>query len=107
MSRRVRGIEEQAADDRAEDPADAVAGLGQIDPRGRIARRAEHRGVGIGDRFQEGQSRGNGANPGEEADESGGRDTVPAWAMALMCVAGRNQNPPAATINKPVMMPPL
>src|ERR1039458_2648950 len=34
-------------------------------------------------------------------------ETLPWCTMALMCVAGMNQKPPAATISSPVMMPPL
>jgi hypothetical protein len=34
-------------------------------------------------------------------------ETRPACAMALMYVAGRNQNPPTATNSRPVMIPPL
>src|ERR1039458_1941439 len=34
-------------------------------------------------------------------------DTLPSCTSALMWVAGMNQNPPAATISRPAMMPPL
>ena len=69
FARGVLGIEIHAADDRSEDPADAVGGLGQIDARCRIARIAQHRRVRIGDRFQKRQSGGNGANADKETDK--------------------------------------
>ena len=45
--------------------------------------------------------------PARKATNAAVADTVPSCTMALMCVAGMNQNPPAATISSPVMMPPL
>src|ERR1019366_7396306 len=45
--------------------------------------------------------------PARKATNAVVADTVPACTMALICVAWMNQNPPAATISSPVMMPPL
>ena len=91
----VRAVEEHAAGDGTEDPADAVAGLGRVDARGGVARRPEHRGVGIGHRLQEGQAGGHDAHAEEKGPER--RD-----------LRGRmNQKPPTATSSSPAMMPPL
>ena len=67
----VFGIKKRAADDRAKDPTDAVAGLRKIDAGGRVLLWPQHGRVGIGDRFQEGKPDGNGTNTNEVADESG------------------------------------
>ena len=75
---------------RAENPADAVAGLGQIDARGRVLFRPQHGRVGIGHRFQEGQPGGDGANPGQVADERGRRRKA-AGAGQRVDVGGRQE----------------
>ena len=65
----VLAVEEHAAGDGAENPADAVAGLGEVDAGGRVSRVAEHRRVRIGDGFEEGQARGDDADAEQKGPE--------------------------------------
>ena len=65
----VLGIEKHAAGDRSENQADAVAGLGEIDAGGGIFLWPQHRGVGIGDGFQEGETSGNDADAKQKCPE--------------------------------------
>ena len=52
---RVLAVEEGGAGQGAEDPADAVHGLGQVDARRRVAGIAEDGRVGVRDRLEEGE----------------------------------------------------
>jgi hypothetical protein len=70
---RILGVEIDASDDGAEDPAHAVAGLRQVDAGGRIALIPQHRGVGIGDRLQERKARSDHANARQERHKRGRR----------------------------------
>ncbi len=45
--------------------------------------------------------------PARNATKAVFGDTDPARAISLIPVAGMNQRPPAATISRPVMIPPL
>src|ERR1035437_5514767 len=45
--------------------------------------------------------------PARKATNAVVADTVPSCTMEWIGVAGMNQNPPAATISSPVMLPPL
>ena len=62
-------IEEHAARDRAEEQADAVHGLREIDARRRVLRRTEHGGVRIRDRFEKGEAGGDDADAQQERPE--------------------------------------
>ena len=72
VARGVLAVEEHAGGNRAENPADAVARLGGVDARGGVAGRPEHRGVGIGHRFEERQAGGHDAHAEQKGPE--GRD---------------------------------
>ena len=68
--RRVAGVgragfrkDEAAREQRAENPADGIAALPQVDARDSRLRRAEHRRIRVRDGFQEGQ-------PGSHDEES-------------------------------------
>jgi len=67
----VCAVEEQAAGDGAENPADTIAGLGGIDPRGGVAWGPQHGGVGVGNGFQKGQPGRHHAHAEEESPERG------------------------------------
>ena len=69
LARRVLAVKEQATGDWTKNPADAIAGLGEIDAGGRIAFVPQHRGVGIGHRLQEGQSGGDETDAEQERPE--------------------------------------
>jgi len=70
-ARGVGGIEEHAADYRAEDPADAVAGLCEVDARGGVVAVTQNGSVRVSNGFQERQSRGDDTDTREEAHEGG------------------------------------
>src|SRR5438874_12991929 len=66
---RIFRIEERAACDRAEEQADAVNRLREIDPRRRVLRRTEHGGVRVRDRFEKRETRRDDANAQQESPE--------------------------------------
>ena len=68
----ILAVKEHSAGNRTEDPANAVAELREVDAECRILRRPEHGRVGVGHRFQEGQSGGDEAHAEQKSPE--GRD---------------------------------
>jgi len=61
----------------AENPADAVEGLREVDARGGVADIAENRGVRVGDGFQKRETGGDDADSGEESEEGSVGETAP------------------------------
>ncbi len=69
-------VEEEPANDGAQYPADAIAGLGEVNTGGGGFPGAQNGGAGVGHGFKEGQSHGEKADPEEKGpegvDEGGG-----------------------------------
>ena len=68
---RILGIKEDPTDDRTQQQADAVTGLGQIDPGCGKVRRPQTRRIGVGNRLQKGQPGGDHADAQQEGPERG------------------------------------
>ena len=67
----VLAVEKKATGDRTEEPADAIAGLGEVDTGRRILLWSQHRRVRVGHGLEERQTGGDDTHPQQEGPERG------------------------------------
>ena len=95
------GKNKTARQDRADDPADGVAALAEIDPGDARLGRPEHGGVRIGDGFQKRQPANRARTVRRETPQ------ISPLADAWIRVTGTNSRHPPMTTSSPVRMPAL